>query len=907
MSSPATPPEADRISHCYRFGTAEYDEARRELRVAGLPVELEPRVMDLLAYLLRHASELVTKEELLREVWAGRITIEKVLPNAIAKLRRALGADNAERIITQSRVGYRLDGPVQRSNSGRHTEALPVLAPGTALPQRPHYRLQRCLSSHRGSEVWLAEHHRTGAARVFKFALDADRLRALKREITLLRVLHEGAPDASGFVVLLDWNFETAPYFAELEHGGQNLLEWAAEHLDGMDRGARLDLFLGIAVALESAHALGVLHKDLKPANILVRTQPEGLQVRLTDFGSGRMLDPDRLQELGITNQGLTRTADLAADSNSGTPLYLAPELHSGQTPTVQSDIYALGVLLFQLLTGRLREPMAPGWEADIDDPLLQEDLRLATDREPARRYASVALLTDRLRRLPERRNEATRQAELALQRQQRDLALARSQAQRPYVLALIALLGLSLIGALLLGHRAEQARLRAETELARANAIRQFVEEDLISRANPLILGKGAEAPLRDVLLAARERLGERLLAQPQTAATLHLSLAGLFNTLDLWSEAEAEASRALALHRTQLDAHSSDAHLARAIRVRVLSRLSRFDEAEAVLRELADAAAHDASAAPLHALAASTWHLARGAYGDAVPELERALAASAGPLQSPALRDSLVIDLIAAHGLSGQAAQAVREYERFAATLKERPGDTTLLLALAQLSAARSVSLGGDHARAEAMLLAAREVISTQLGHEHSRLLGLLNELMGIYFRQGDWARVITIAEDLHPRLRQKLGDAHNATWVSLGNLGRAHYEAGDAAAASPILLQAHQRLSEVVGADNPQTQDVAVLLAGAELAQGRSVAALLPTLDAGALEKTRATGLWPHVLGLLYGLQAVIDGDAPSARDLLRTHLEALRADPPSRASRLFRDAEAALQKLDPPPAN
>ncbi|MCU0754629.1 MAG: winged helix-turn-helix domain-containing protein [Xanthomonadales bacterium] len=903
MPSPETAPEADRISLCYRFGTAEYDEARRELRVAGLPVELEPRVMDLLAYLLRHAGELVTKEELLREVWAGRITIEKVLPNAIAKLRRALGADNAERIITQARVGYRLDGPIQRSSSGRHAESAPALAPGATLPQRPHYRLQRCLSSHRGSEVWLAEHHRGGEPRVFKFALDADRLRALKRETTLLRVLHEGAHDASGFVVLLDWNFETAPYFVELEYGGQNLLEWATEHLQGLERSARLSLFLGIAAALEAAHALGVLHKDLKPANILVRSRPEGPEVRLTDFGSGRMLDPERLQELGITSQGLTRTAELGEDSNSGTPLYLAPELHSGQMPTLRSDVYALGVLLFQLLTGRLREPMAPGWEADIDDPLLQEDLRLATDRDPARRFASVALLSARLRQLPERRDAAAREAELARERQRRDLALARSQARRPYVIALIGLLGASLIGALLLGHRAEQARVRAESELARAEAIRQFVEEDLISRANPLILGKGADAPLRDVLLAARDRLDARLSAQPQTAAALHLSLAGLFNTLDLWSEAEAAASRALALHGTMLDAQGTDAHLARAIRVRVLSRLSRFDEAKALLDELADAGTTDASAAALHALAASTFHLARGAYGDAVPELERALATAVGPLQSQVQRDSLVIDLIAAQGLSGQAEQAVREYTRFAAALEARPGDTTLLLALAQLSAARSVSLGGDHARAEAMLLAAREVIRTQLGPEHSRLLGLLNELMAVYFRQGEWTRVIPIAEDLHQRLRQKLGEGHNATWVSLGNLGRAHYEAGDAAAASPILREAHQRLIAVVGADNPQAQDVGFLLASAELTQGRSAAALLPTLDATALEKTRATGLWAHALGLLQGLQAAVDGDRQQAGRLLRTHLEAVRADPPSRGSRLFHEAETLLQTLDP----
>lgn len=99
----------------YRFGTAEFDEARSELRVAGLPVEVERRALEVLAYLLRHTGEVVTKEELFREVWAGRVTVEKVLPNAINNLRRALGEANARGATTVVRLGYRLDGTVTRT------------------------------------------------------------------------------------------------------------------------------------------------------------------------------------------------------------------------------------------------------------------------------------------------------------------------------------------------------------------------------------------------------------------------------------------------------------------------------------------------------------------------------------------------------------------------------------------------------------------------------------------------------------------------------------------------------------------------------------------------------------------------------------------------------------------------
>ena len=111
----------DRPAFCYRFGTAEFDEARFELRVAGLPVDVERRALEVLLYLLRHAGEVVTKDELLSEVWAGRITVDKVLPNAINKLRRALGEANADLISTQARIGYRLDGVVTRAAVGRTT------------------------------------------------------------------------------------------------------------------------------------------------------------------------------------------------------------------------------------------------------------------------------------------------------------------------------------------------------------------------------------------------------------------------------------------------------------------------------------------------------------------------------------------------------------------------------------------------------------------------------------------------------------------------------------------------------------------------------------------------------------------------------------------------------------------
>src|SRR3954447_21712368 len=102
----------------YRFGTAEFDEARFELRVAGVPVETQRKPLEILACLLAHAGEVVTKDELLELVWEGRPTVENVIANAVTKLRGALGEANAGHIVTQPRVGYRFAGSFERTVVG---------------------------------------------------------------------------------------------------------------------------------------------------------------------------------------------------------------------------------------------------------------------------------------------------------------------------------------------------------------------------------------------------------------------------------------------------------------------------------------------------------------------------------------------------------------------------------------------------------------------------------------------------------------------------------------------------------------------------------------------------------------------------------------------------------------------
>jgi serine/threonine protein kinase/DNA-binding winged helix-turn-helix (wHTH) protein len=419
----------------WRFAECEFDERRHELRVRGSAVELETKPLEVLHQLLINAGEVVTKQELIEAVWPAVMVVDGSLATAVSKLRKALGQDQ-QLIVTVPRVGYRLDCTVEAKLDPAPALNGFVLRPGDPVPGREQWRLVRRLDAGPSGRVWLAEHPKSRTSRVFKFADDDMQLRALKREVTLLRVLREQLGERPEFVRILEWNFDAAPYFIEFEYGGANLAEWAEMQggLSAVPLQVRLQLLIDIARAVADAHQLGVLHKDIKPGNILVSETDRGWGIKIADFGSGTLLDLCRLGALGITNAGFTRTAE-EMDSLTGTMFYLSPEVLAGQSPTQASDVYALGVLLYQLMTGEFRKPLSPGWEREVQDPLLCSDIAEAACGDPARRMQSAADLTERLINLEKRRAEL-KAAEIRRAQAEAELrSRAAARVRRPWMM----------------------------------------------------------------------------------------------------------------------------------------------------------------------------------------------------------------------------------------------------------------------------------------------------------------------------------------------------------------------------------------------------------------------------------------------------------------------------------------
>jgi TolB-like protein/DNA-binding winged helix-turn-helix (wHTH) protein/cytochrome c-type biogenesis protein CcmH/NrfG len=390
------------------FANAVLDERSLTLTVDGKVSALDPKPLEVLLHLLNHAGEVVTKDELLAAVWPGRILSDAGLTSCVARLRAAL-ADDAQSIIkTVHGYGYRLVAPVKVEASTAPPPPRFDFKPGDHPQGHSNWSLVDRLGTGGHGEVWLARHDKTGEPRIFKYALDEEALPSLKREITLSRYLHDTLGDDAPYVRILDWNLDVRPFCIQAEYTqGGNLVTWAVRQggIKSVPFTTRLELAIRIAEALAAAHSVGVLHKDLKPSNVLIDATDAALpRIRLSDFGSGGVLEPGKLDAMGITRMGLTMTQGMSA--TSGTPIYLAPELIAEQPATMQTDIYAMGVLLYQLVVGDLKRPLAPGWEDDVEDALLREDIAAAAAGKPERRLTDAAALAERLRTLEKRRAE---------------------------------------------------------------------------------------------------------------------------------------------------------------------------------------------------------------------------------------------------------------------------------------------------------------------------------------------------------------------------------------------------------------------------------------------------------------------------------------------------------------------
>lgn len=477
-----------------------------------------------------------------------------------------------------------------------------------------HYRLIRRIGSGGMGDVWLAEradgeYQQLAALKLLKRGMDTDAvLQRFRRERSILaRLSHPH------IVRLLDGGVSAdgRPFYVMEHVDGTSVTRHANDQ--ALDVRARVTLLVAIADAVAYAHAQLVVHRDLKPSNVLVDAQGTP---HLLDFGIAKLLEESGEQTLTGTGMRLL------------SPAYASPEQIRGEPVGTATDVYALGVLLFELLTGRLphqrrsRDPdvLASGLTHETGERASQalaavEDIQplygrpgdgrqlsreLAGDLdvivakalqpEPARRYLTASAMADDLRRWLSGQAITARPDSLRYRTgkfvRRNKLAVAAA------VLVLTSLVG-GLGAALWQAGIARQQAQRAEQQVRRTEQVKAFLID--LFRQNDPSLSQGQSLTGEQMLERSQATLETRFRDDPDTLGELLIAISEIRQALADWDLALEHADRGIVL--LERTAQPGDPRLARAYAARagVYSMSDRSVEAAADLRHARAIAQHD------------------------------------------------------------------------------------------------------------------------------------------------------------------------------------------------------------------------------------------------------------------------------------------------------------------------
>src|SRR5580704_9003926 len=329
------------------FGAFELDVRAGELRKHGVKIRLQEQPFRVLLMLLERPGEVVLREEIRKKLWPND-TIVEFAPSinaAIQRLRDALGdsADQPRYVETVARRGYRFVGellPDEPAVEPAQPPAREDIADASDLTGHTlsHYRVHERLGRGGMGEVYRARDTKLGRDVALKvlpdeFAQDADRMARFEREAQVLASLNH--PNIAQI-----YGVEERALVMELVPGkslkGPLPLETA------------LNYAKQIADALETAHDKNIIHRDLKPANIMIT--PAGV-VKVLDFGLAAVAQSSN--PANLANSPTLTISPTRAGMILGTPGYMSPEQVRGQVVDHRSDIFSLGIILYELLSGR--------------------------------------------------------------------------------------------------------------------------------------------------------------------------------------------------------------------------------------------------------------------------------------------------------------------------------------------------------------------------------------------------------------------------------------------------------------------------------------------------------------------------------------------------------------------------
>jgi len=477
---------------------------------------------------------------------------EALLREAMAEIDRLLDKSRPERAVLLNTLAHsrpelhalvmdmlEQEDPVNRGfmEPGATPAAQNALQPDSRLGP---YRIIRLLGEGGMGEVWLASrddglYEGQVAIKTLHpyFAGGALRDRFLREAKVLGRLAH------TNIARLLDAGIQDGVVYLVLEYVSGRPIDVACD-AEKLDIDARLRIFLQLCAGVAHAHSSLVVHRDIKPGNVLLTA--DGVP-KLLDFGIANFYEP----EAGSQPSDITRLT-----GRIFTPEYAAPEQVLGQEITTATDVYSLGVLLYVLLAGKLPYEAANRERATWEQSVLHQDpqplpreldrdleniVQKALKKRPEERYATVAAFADDVRRYLD--------GEPVFARADSAWYHLRKFAQRNRLavgatLAVVVALGAGLAIAL---WQLEVAR----AERRHAEEVREFMAS-IFRSADPFSTGKETMTAA-DLLALARERIDRELVSQPRTAVEMLILVGQTQGNLDQRDAAKAALRKAIEL----------------------------------------------------------------------------------------------------------------------------------------------------------------------------------------------------------------------------------------------------------------------------------------------------------------------------------------------------------------------
>ncbi len=663
------------------------------------------------------------------------------------------------------------------------------------------------------------------------------------------------------------------PYFVMELVTGIPITEYCDQH--GLSIPARLELFVSVCQAVQHAHQKGIIHRDLKPSNILVAEHEDTPLPKVIDFGvakatGGRLTDKTAFTSLGQL---------------VGTPLYMSPEQAglSGQDVDTRTDVYALGVLLYELLTG---EP--PLDKQRFRDAAYEEIRRVIREEEPSKPSTRVSALGDAattasghrqvtpasLRRLLEGEldwivmkaleKDRTRRYETAsayakdIQRYLNDEPVEAGPPSVVYRFRKfahrhkLAFLTTSLVAvSLLLGmagttwqsmrarsqaaraelgeQRAEREAKKARTEAAISQAVNDFLTEDLLAQADPEN-EPDRDIKLRTILDRASANLEGRFPDQPLVAAAIHMTLGMTYLSLGEYEKAErhvekAHATRCLTLGREHPDTLWSMHNLAV-----VFGAQGRYDEAEKLSAEALEinrrvlGPEYPDTLTIMMALAC--WYNDQGRYNEA-EKLHREVLEIRRRVLSP--EDHYTLESM--HNLAivycgqGRYDEAEKLHSEVLEIRRRVLGPEHVHTLISMMNLANVYRDQCHYAEAEKLQAEVLEIQRRVLGPEHPDTIRNLGNLAATYVSWHRFAEAEKLLNEVLEILRRVLGPEHPHTLASMNNLAATYEHQGRNVEAEKLHAEVLEIRRRTLGPEHPATLTSMMNLANRYLSQGRS----------------------------------------------------------------------------------